>query len=444
MLRQKETLPLKSAREAASPLEGEHGQYQALLESIGDAEIVLLGEASHGTHEFYQTRAEITRRLIEERGFTAVAVEGDWPDCYRVNRYVRGLGTDPDADAALGDFQRFPLWMWRNTVVKQFVQWLRQHNKGLPYSAQTGFYGLDMYSLYGSVAAVIQYLQQVDPEAADEARQRYACFDHVGEGGRSYAYGLRFGSRSACSEEVMDQVLALRQNREEYLMRDGLVADEEHFAAEQNARVVQSAESYYRNMFSYSVSTWNLRDQHMMDTLRALKEHLSRRGKPARIVVWEHNSHIGDARATEMGRRGEHNVGQLTREAYGEKAMLIGFTTYGGTVTAASSWDGPAEHKRVRPGLEDSYETVFHDFDLDRFFLPLRGDAAQALVEPRLQRAIGVIYLPDTERESHYFMTQLPRQFDGIVHIDHTRALEPLDPTSEWQLGEPETYPSGL
>src|SRR5690554_994806 len=178
MLRQKETLPLKSAREAASPLEGEHGQYQALLESIGDAEIVLLGEASHGTHEFYQTRAEITRRLIEERGFTAVAVEGDWPDCYRVNRYVRGLGTDPDADAALGDFQRFPLWMWRNTVVKQFVQWLRQHNKGLPYSAQTGFYGLDMYSLYGSVAAVIQYLQQVDPEAADEARQRYACFDH--------------------------------------------------------------------------------------------------------------------------------------------------------------------------------------------------------------------------------------------------------------------------
>ena len=410
-----------------------------VLELIGDASLVLLGEATHGTREFYQTRAAITRRLIAERGFDAVAVEGDWPDCYRVNRYVRGLGDDDSAEAALGDFRRFPCWMWRNTVVRELVEWLRESNADRPQAQRAGFYGLDMYSLYASLEAVLKYLDQVDPEAARVARERYGCLEELGEDpGQNYGHGVRLGLRESCEDEVIAQLEELRRSRDEYLHRQGMEAADAHFAAEQNARVVESAESYFRNLFTLAESTWNVRDQHMCDTLAALRRHLSERlGRPARIVVWEHNSHIGDARASEMGRYGEHNLGQLARQRFGDEAVLIGFTTYHGTVSAASQWDGPLECKRVRPALPESYEHLFHQVGIERFFLPIRGSpAAAGLGEPRLERAIGVIYRPETERHSHYFHSTLARRFDGVVHFDRTDALEPLDPGPFWRLGE--------
>jgi erythromycin esterase-like protein len=433
-------------RRAVHPLANSRRDYDPLMDLVGDASVVLLGEATHGTHEFYRARAEITQRLIDEKDFSAVAVEADWPDAYRVNRYIRGHGDDASAEDALDDFQRFPLWMWRNRDMVSLVEHLRRHNAGRPEAAKIGFYGLDLYSLYSSVAAVIEYLDKVDPAAAEQARQRYGCLDNAAREAQAYGYGVHFGTRPSCEDDVVQQLLDLHSNRDTYIHRDGLLAEDEQFAAEQNARLVKSAERYYRTMFSYRDNSWNLRDQHMSDTLEALKQHLSRQGRPAKIVVWEHNSHIGDASATEMGERGEHNVGQLSRRRYGDDCRLIGFTTYTGTVTAASSWDGPAERKRVRPGLRGSVEDLMHSVGQERFFLPLRDEPhARALAQPLLERAIGVIYLPESERASHYFHTRLSEQFDGLFHFDRTRALEPLDPTSEWERGEaPDTYPSGI
>ena len=403
-----------------------------LLELIGEARFVLIGEASHGTHEFYSIRAKITKRLIAEKSFNAVAVEADWPDAYRINRYVRGTSDDAEAIDALGDFKRFPTWMWRNADVLDFVGWLREHNDS--DSSKVGFYGVDLYSLYSSMAAVIEYLDKVDPEAARRARYRYACFEHAGEDPQSYGYAASFGLTPTCEKEVVSQLVEMRRN---------YAGSDEAFYAEQNARLVLNAERYYRSMFAGRVSSWNLRDQHMAETIDALAQHL---GHDARIVVWEHNSHLGDARATEMGRQGELNVGQLMREAHGDDARLIGFTTYHGTVTAASEWDGPAEHKRVRPGMPGSYEALLHGVGVADFVLPLRGNAAaRALEEERLERAIGVIYLPATERMSHYFAASLPRQFDAVIHIDETRAVEPLERFEREHTREvPETYPSAL
>ena len=403
-----------------------------LLELIGGARFVLIGEASHGTHEFYSIRAKITKRLIAEKGFNAVAVEADWPDAYRINRYVRGMSDDAEAIDALGDFKRFPTWMWRNADVLDFVGWLREHNE--THASKVGFYGVDLYSLYSSMAAVIEYLDKVDPEAARRARYRYACFEHAGEDPQSYGYAASFGLTPTCEKEVVSQLVEMRRN---------YAGSDEAFYAEQNARLVLNAERYYRSMFAGRVSSWNLRDQHMAETIDALAQHL---GRDARIVVWEHNSHLGDARATEMGRQGELNVGQLMREAHGDDARLIGFTTYHGTVTAASEWDGPAEHKRVRPGMPGSYEALLHGAGVADFILPLRGNAAaRALDEERLERAIGVIYLPATERMSHYFAASLPRQFDAVIHIDETRAVEPLERFEREHTREvPETYPSAL
>jgi erythromycin esterase-like protein len=437
---------LAALRAAAHPVSGAPGDYDALLEQVGNARFVLLGEATHGTHEFYAERARITRRLIEEQGFTAVAVEADWPDAYRVNRYVRGEGQDPDGRAALSGFERFPAWMWRNTAVLDFVEWLRQRNGGAG-AAQAGFYGLDLYSLFTSMHEVLHYLEGVDPNAAREARRRYACFDHYERDSQQYGYATGIGMSDSCEQGVMAALHDLQQRAFDYMQADGAGAEDAFFYAQQNARLVKNAEEYYRTMFRGRVSSWNLRDSHMAETLDALARHLSRDGKPARIVIWEHNSHIGDARATEIGRQGEWNVGELARKAYGADAFLVGFTTYDGRVTAASEWDGPAEHKRVRPGLPGSYEHLLHSTGIGNFYLPLRdpGPVREALMEERLERAIGVLYLPRTERHSHYFMAQLPCQFDAVVHIDHTRAVEPLDPTSGWHSGEPpETYPEGL
>lgn len=416
---------------------------QDLSALIGDADIVLIGESTHGTHEFYSARAEITKWLITEHGFRAVAAEADWPDAYRVNRYVHGRGDDRTAREALLGFERFPAWMWRNTVVRDFVEWLREHNSNNPRPA--GFYGLDLYSLHRSMSEVIDYLEKVDPVAATRARQRYSCFDHTSvDDGQSYGYAAAFGAGDSCEKQVVDQLGELRINSAAYLDKDGPLAEDEQFYAEGNASAVRNAEKYYRAMFSGRVTSWNLRDQHMAQTLDQLDRHLSRHGERSRIVVWAHNSHVGDARATEVHEDGQVTLGQLAREKWGARCRLIGLSTHSGTVTAASSWGGTAERKRVRPALTTSIEELFHDAARPELFI--RSDAApEALGCLRLGRAIGVIYLPQSERQSHYFHVRPGSQFDAMIHIDRTHALEPLDPTNTWIKGEtPETYPFGL
>lgn len=424
---------------------------EALEEIVGDARVVLIGESSHGTREFYEARAEITKWLIEEKGFCAVAVEADWPDAYRVNRYVRGRGDDASADDALKGFERFPAWMWRNTTVRNFAGWLRNHNARCRADGrrEAGFYGLDLYSLHRSMQEVIDYLENVDPDAAQRARERYACFDHAGaDDGQAYGFAAAFGAGMSCERQVVDQLVELQRTGLQYARRDGLLAEDELFYAQQNAQTVRNAEVYYRSMFGSRVSSWNLRDQHMFQTLKALRAHLHHQdGEPARIVVWAHNSHVGDARATEVGADGQLTLGQLVREGYGEPGVLIGFTTYSGTVTAASEWGAVAERKVVRPALNGSIEELLHEVDRPEFVVSalVCREAAQPLDTVRLGRAIGVIYQPATERQSHYYHVRPGDQFDAIIHIDRTTALEPLERNSVWVDGEaPETYPTGL
>lgn len=401
--------------------------YDALLESVGDRSLVLLGEATHGTREFYRMRADITMRLLAERGFDAVAVEADWPDAYRLNRFVRGEGGDPVAQLAFDDFQRFPRWMWCNEEVLRFVELLRVFNNVRRQAGRVGFYGLDMYSLYRSAEAVVDYLATVDEEQAAVARQQYAALDHVRDPQR-YGYEAAHGLRPDCRAVVRERLLNLWKRAPEYLIQDGRSAADAYFFAERNAQVVASAETYYRAMFGSRAESWNVRDQHMVQTLFALQKHLRALGGTGKIVVWAHNSHLGDARATEMSHAGEWNVGQLVREHVGgEAALLVGFTTYTGTVTAAYEWDGEPECREVRIAHPDSYEFLFHHTGLDRFYLSLRSEAAQVLHSPMLERAIGVLYRPDTELQSHYFLASLPSQFDAVFHLDETSAVEPLD-----------------
>jgi erythromycin esterase-like protein/predicted phosphoribosyltransferase len=444
--------PAEALAHAAIDAPGGVPPVDVLDDLIGDARVVLIGESSHGTHEFYEARAEITKWLIKHKGFNAVAAEADWPDAYRVNRYVRGLGEDSSAEEALRGFQRFPAWMWRNTVVSDFVDWLRWHNGRCAAEGrrQTGFYGLDLYSLHRSMQEVVGYLDTVDPAAAARARARYACFDHsAGDDGQAYGYAAAFGAGQSCEREALEQLVELQRNSVNYLRHDGELAEDELFYAQQNAVTVRNAEAYYRGMFAGRVTSWNMRDKHMAATLGALLDHLDRAGgpEPTRIVVWAHNSHVGDARATEVSADGQLTIGQLAREHYGQSCRLIGFSTYDGTVTAASSWGGIAERKTVRPALPGSVEELLHETGKPAFFVPTHdgSPAAAALEVVRLARAIGVIYLPRTERQSHYFHVRPSDQFDAMIHVDSTRALEPLEPTSEWVAGQnPETYPTGL
>ena len=434
---------LRAVRRELHPLTGAPGDHDELLALVGNASLVLIGEASHGTHEFYRQRALVTKRLIEEKGFTAVAIEGDWPDALRVSRYVQGADQDGDAEQALRGFERFPTWMWRNADVVDFVGWLRARREaGHP---PVGFFGLDLYSLERSVQAVIGYLDEIDPDAAARARRRYSCFEPYRES-QHYGYAIASGVSAPCRRAVIEQLVDLQRSGAGYLRRDGFAAEDEQFYAEQNARLVIEAEGYYRKMFTDGrFSSWNLRDSHMAETLERLLEHRARIAGDERIVVWAHNSHVGDARHTEMSRRGEHNLGQLARRRYGDDAFLIGQTTYAGTVTAASDWGAPVERKRVRPALPGSCEELMHEAGAAAFMLDLGGDAGRHLSEPRLERAIGVIYRPETERASHYFGASLGRQFDALLHLDRTRAVEPLEPTAGWGRGEPpETYPSAL
>ncbi|MFD8496072.1 erythromycin esterase family protein [Amycolatopsis sp. NPDC059657] len=419
-----------------------------LFDLVGDARFVLIGEASHGTHEFYAARARMTRRLIEEKGFRAVAVEADWPDAYRVNRYIRGHGDDPTAERALSGFQRFPAWMWRNAEVLDAVGWLRAHNDRVADErAKTGFYGLDLYSLHRSADEVIAFLERVDPTAAERARARYSCFDHHDADGHDYGLAAAFGAGETCERQAVEQLVELRRDALDYARRDGLAFEDDLFSAERNAQLVKAAEHYYRTMFSSRVSSWNLRDRHMADTLDALAEHLGRRDEQVKIVVWAHNSHLGDARAGEPGVRGELNLGQLVRERHPGECRSIGFTTYTGTVTAAADWNKPAERRHVQPALPGSVEELFHRTGGAEFMLRFdtEPEAAAVLRSAWLERAIGVVYRPLTERQSHYFRTRPSDQFDAVIHLDETRAVEPLERTVHWETGElPETYPSAV
>jgi erythromycin esterase-like protein len=453
---------LDALRDAARPVAGPEEGHDALLELVGDRHFVLLGEGSHGTHEFYAARVAITSRLIEEKGFDAVAIEGDWPDSDRVHRWIRGRAgagdeADGDAPAALGGFRRFPQWMWRNTDVVALVSFLREHAARHPERA-AGFYGLDLYSLHASIDEVLRYLDATDPEAARRARYRYRCFEHFGEDPQEYGYAAAFDLERSCEEAVVQQLVELRRAAPRLAAADDgddpAWAAEQYFSAEQNARLVLDAERYYRAMFRGRTASWNLRDTHMADTLDALAAHLRRQGRAGKVVVWAHNSHLGDARATELGAGGELNLGQLVRERHPGDALLVGFTTHEGTVTAAHDWGDPAERMRVNPSLPRSIERAMHEttraLGSAGCVVSLTGDdaadaARAALDEPLLERAIGVIYRPRTERQSHYFHARVGRQFDLLYHFDRTRAVEPLESTGEWADDEPpETFPSGL
>ena len=443
------TVPVTSSalefRRNIVPLSGATGDYDDLLDLVGDRRVVLLGEATHGTHEFYSERARITKRLIEEKGFNAVAVEADWPDAYRVNRYVMGQSSDRDAAAALADLDRFPAWMWRNRVVAGFIEWLRARND-VQHDQRTKvrFYGLDLYSMRRSMEAVIGYLDTIDAGAAADARRRYSCIDHVppeGALGEQSSFALEL----PCEDEVVGQLVELRQSSSELLAHGGWIAEDEYFYAEQNARLVLNADKYYRHLYRAEVSWWNIRDRHMVGTLEALAAHLDEQLGQHKLIVWAHNSHIGDARATQMGSHGKVNMGHLVRMRWGQDSALVGFTTDHGEVTAASEWGGAAERKQLCPAPLDSFERMFHDSGPERFWLSMRGTSDSVLGRSRLERAIGVVYSPDLEQTSHWFHADLTRQFDAVIHIDGTTPVEPLERTVRWDEGEPpETYPTGL
>lgn len=414
----------------------EDADIEPLLHRIGDARVVLIGEASHGTSEFYRMRARITRRLIESKGFTIVAVEADWPDAARIDNYVRHREVPPSEWTA---FARFPTWMWRNEETRAFVDWLHTRNSSLDKSQHTAFHGLDLYSLYTSVRAVIAYLESVDPDLAAIARQRYGCLSPWQADPAAYGRAALRGTYHECERAVVHILTELLRKRQTYALRDG----ERFFDAAQNARLVANAEQYYRIMYYGSRSSWNLRDSHMFETLKHVLENY---GPESKAVIWAHNSHIGDASATEMGRRGEHNIGQLCREHFATACYSIGFGTNDGTVAAASGWDEPMQIMDVRPAHPQSYERLFHMTNLSGLLLPLRqlrsGDLRDKLEKPHLERAIGVIYRPDSELASHYFEAILPKQFDEYIWINRTSAIKPLA-VAELQ-GLPDTYPFGL
>jgi protein-L-isoaspartate(D-aspartate) O-methyltransferase len=431
-----EALVRKLADAAQSFSSIETADLNPLIERIGSARIVLLGEATHGTSEFYRMRERITRDLIIKKGFRFIAIEADWPDAARVDHYVRHFEYPPSEWTA---FARFPTWMWRNTEVRDFVNWLRKHNGTVERGKRVAFHGLDLYSLYDSIRSVLNYLDEVDPASAKIARERYGCLTPWQRDPATYGHAALTGSYPTCESHVIRTLTDLLAKRRAYAERDG----ERFLDAEQNARLVANAERYYRIMYYGSRASWNLRDSHMFEILENL---LAFHGPDSKAVVWAHNSHVGNAAATEMAARGEHNIGQLCRKKFGEQAYLIGFGTHSGTVAAASEWDGPMEVKKVRPSLPNSYEQVCHATGCARFMLGLRdrGELCgpKALGKERLERAIGVIYRPETEMASHYFRANLPQQFDEYIWFDASHAVTPLDVAEV--TGLPDTYPFGV
>jgi protein-L-isoaspartate(D-aspartate) O-methyltransferase len=424
-------------REVAEPFQDlEEADLGALLERIGNARLVLIGEATHGTSEFYRLRARLTRELIRSRGFNVVAVEADWPDAMRVNRYVQGM---TEAGRAWRAFARFPTWMWRNQEVLDFVEWLREWNAARRPRGTAGFFGLDLYSMYTSIRLVLDYLDRVDPPTANIARERYGCLTPWEGDAATYGRAATTGRYRVCEKEAVAMLRDMVARQVEYSTRDG----ERYFDAAQNARLIADAERYYRIMYYGGVESWNLRDRHMFETLQAL---LLFHGPDSKAVLWEHNSHLGDAAATEMGVRGELNVGSLCREAYGDRAFLIGFGTDHGTVAAASEWDGPMQVMKVRPAHPESYERLCHDSAVAAFLLhlrePNRPEVRFELETPRLERAIGVVYRPETELASHYLHASLPHQFDEYIWFDEARSVHPI--TEPAARGFPRSHPFTL
>jgi len=428
-------------REVAEPIgDIESAPVEAMLDRIADARLVLLGEATHGTSDFYRMRARITQELVRKRGFNFVAVEADWPDAALLDDYV--LGGRPRSALAFTPFTRFPAWMWRNEEVATFVDWLRAYNADQHEpAARVGFHGLDLYSLFTSIASVLAYLDRVDPQAGRVARARYGSLTPWQKDPAAYGRAVLAGRYESCEPAIVAMLREMLERRLDYARQDG----ERFFDAAQNARVVADAERYYRAMYYGSAQSWNLRDSHMYDTLQSLFAFY---GPGSKGIVWEHNSHVGDASATEMGLRGEHNVGQLCRAQFGRGAYLVGFGTDHGTVAAADDWDGPMQTMRVRPAHADSYERVFHESGVPAFVLHLRDPARRAvrdeLEAPRLERAIGVVYRPETELQSHYFLASLPRQFDEMVWFDESSAVRPLSPEQSRGGDLPDTYPFGV
>lgn len=411
-------------------------ELEPLLRRIGDARVVLLGEATHGSSEFYRMRERISRELIERKAFSFIAIEGDWPDAARIDHYVRHAETPPSEWTA---FARFPTWMWRNQEVRDFVDWLRARNADVEAGKRVAFHGLDLYSLFNSIRSVLNYLDDVDPQTARVARQRYGCLTPWQSDPATYGHAALSGNYQTCEREVVSMLTDLMQKRRAYAEHDG----ERFLDAVQNARLVANAERYYRIMYYGSRASWNLRDSHMFETLKTL---LNFHGPESKAIVWAHNSHIGDSSATEMASRGEYNIGHLCRQEFGNAAYSIGFGTDHGTVAAASDWDGPMEVKVVRPAVPESYERLCHEAGAPRFLLRLRNpipkELAESLLKPRLERAIGVIYRPETELQSHYFQTLLSHQFDEYIWFDETSAVTPLK--TEALEGLPDTYPFGL
>jgi erythromycin esterase-like protein len=429
--------------DAAEPLPDiDNPAFGAMFDRYADARVVLLGEASHGTSEFYRARAAISRRLIEQPGFNVVAVAADWPDAATIDRYVRHRQARQGEFVA---FERFPTWMWRNHEFDAFIRWMRTHNQQRDYERMCGFYGLDLYNLSGSMQAVIDFLDKEDPELARLAHRRYGCLDPWAEEPQLYGRHSLLEGYARCEVGVIQMLKDLLQKQVDCFAEEC----DEWLDAQANGRLVKNAEAYYRVMYQGSAESWNLRDTHMFETLNMI---LDAKGPNAKAIVWAHNSHIGNAAYTDMGQhRDELNIGQLAKEEWDAKARLIGFGTHTGTVAAADDWDAPMKIKRVRPSLPESYERMSHYSGVPSFLLDLREgelgrDVREGLMEARLERFIGVIYRPDTERWSHYSHAILPRQFDGWVWFDETEAVHPLP--GERRAGEPgredETYPFGL
>ncbi|GAB4517454.1 MAG: hypothetical protein OHK0046_24050 [Anaerolineae bacterium] len=419
----------------AQPLTGPQ-DLDPLMERIGDARLVLLGEASHGTSEYYTWRAQITKRLIREKGFSFIGVEGDWPDSYTVNRYIKNYpDSGESAYELLHAYNRWPTWMWANWEVVALVEWLRRHNLTMPEKDRVGFYGLDVYSLWESLAEITRYLQTVDDDAVEAARQAYTCFQPYDRNAQAYAWASQFVP-SSCESAVMNLLTATERLTRHMPEGDG----ESAFNAAQNARSVAGAEHYYRSMIPGGATSWNIRDHHMVDTLANLLEH---HGPESKAIIWEHNTHIGDARATDMAVDGMVNVGQLVRERWGEdQCVLVGFSSNRGTVIAGNAWDGPMEEMRVPRARPDSWDGLFHEaLDGKNALVIFQHTEDDAFQHIRPQRAIGVVYHPQYESRGNYIPTSLANRYDVLLYIDETRALHPLHVQEEAHMEPPETYP---
>lgn len=415
---------LQAIRDSIHPLQGDNKNYYPLLDQIGDAHFVLLGEATHGTSEFYQARAQITSLLIKEKGFNAVAVEADFPEAYQINKFLRGMGDVQSASYALNGFKRFPVWMWNNREMLSFIESVKIINSTRAPEQHVGFYGLDLYSMYTSIEAVISYLDRVDPEAAEQARKRYSCFYQYGKDDDAYGQAMSYVKEN-CQQEVVSQLIEMQNKWNQYQSIEGLSEKEELFFAEQNAKLAKNAEQYYREMFNKRVKTWNLRDLFMADMVDSVYQHVSKMAGSAKVVVWAHNSHTGNALATEFSETGELSLGQLVLFRHWGDSYLVGFTTYSGIVAAASQWGGPVESMIVKPALENSYESIFHNTDIKAFMLDLNNISGSLEIFKRnhLERAIGAVYAPETERATHYFNARLADQFNAVIHFDNTNAV---------------------